>query len=96
MKRQVPYSTPEGYFDDLRNRLAEIPQTIHQSAYPSSMGRVVTAIAIAASLAVGVFAGLSISSRSNADRLAQEEVIEYLIESGTTLAQIENCLYSAL
>ena len=56
MKKQLPYSTPSGYFD---------------------------------SLPLGNF----ILTKSTASQPASdEEIIEYLIDSGMTLAQLENAV----
>lgn len=98
MKTNLPYSVPEGYFENLKTRLSAIPGS--QAGAPEK-GRasrrlwqgMIAVPAMAACLAAGVFIGKTIFGEK-VDELALSEndiIIEYLVESGTTLAQIENC-----
>ena len=45
-------------------------------------------LAIAASVAAGVLIGTTLAQRQDAAGADESEIVEYLIESGTTLAQI--------
>lgn len=87
MKKTMPYSTPEGYFDSLQGRLSEIParrSRINLTPY----------LALAASFALALLAGNYILTKTAASRPAsEEEIVEYLIDSGTTLAQLEDAMY---
>ncbi len=84
MKKQMPYSMPEGYMDNLQERLARIPaerRRFNLAPY----------LALAASFLLLLAVGNFILSRTQAAAPASDEaIIEYLIESGTTLAQVES------
>ncbi len=86
MKKTMPYSTPEGYFDSLQGRLSEIParrSRINLTPY----------LALAASFALALLAGNYILTKTAASQPAsEEEIVEYLIDSGTTLAQLEDAM----
>ena len=83
MRKQVPYSVPEGYFDSLQTRLSDIPQrrtSVNWMPY----------LALAASFALLVAVGSFVLNRTSSSYQADDsEIIEYLIDSGTTLAQLE-------
>ena len=87
MKTNIPYSTPEGYFDSLQNRLSEIPARrtrINFTPY----------LALAASFVMALLVGNYILMKTAGNQSASdEEIVEYLIESGTTLAQLEDAVY---
>jgi hypothetical protein len=87
MKKQMPYSTPEGYFESLQDRLSEIPvrkSRINLTPY----------LALAASFALALLAGNYILMKTAGSQSASdEEIVEYLIDSGTTLAQLEDAVY---
>lgn len=84
MKKQMPYSMPEGYLDSLQERLGQIPNRrarINLTPY----------FALAASILLLVVAGNFFLSRTQAVApVSDDAIIEYIIESGTTLAQVEN------
>ena len=87
MKKQMPYSTPEGYFDNLQNRLSEIPAR-------RSRINLMPYLALAASFALAVLAGNYILMKTTASQaVSDEEIVEYLIDSGMTLAQLEDAVY---
>ena len=87
MKKQMPYSTPEGYFEGLQNRLAEIPAR-------RSRINLMPYLALAASFALALLAGNYILMKTTASQPASdEEIVEYLIDSGMTLAQLEDAVY---
>lgn len=83
----MPYSTPDGYFECLQTRLAEIPA--HRSRI-----NFMPYLALAASFALAALAGNYILMKSTASQPASdEEIVEYLIDSGMTLAQLEDAVY---
>ena len=88
MKQKLPYSTPARYFDSLQTRLSDLPQRrtgIKLTPY----------LALAASFALALLAGNYILTKTTASQPASdEEIIEYLIDSGTTLAQLEDDMYN--
>ena len=87
MKKNMPYSTPEGYFEGLQNRLAEIPAR-------RSRINLMPYLALAASFAIALLAGNYILMKTTASQPASdEEIVEYLIDSGMTLAQLEDAVY---
>ena len=88
MKNKIPYSTPEGYFDGLQARLMEIPA-------PRARIRIAPYLALAASFAAALLVGNYILMKTTATQPASDdEIIEYLIDSGTTLAQLEDAVYN--
>lgn len=89
MKKQLPYSTPEGYFDNLRTRLSEIPadQQSPKTVRPSAF-KTVAPWAIA--LAACAVAAVVLLSRPGSQQTSDDDIIEYLIDSGTTLAHLED------
>ena len=87
MKKTMPYSTPEGYFDNLQTRLSDIPARKTRFNFTPYL-------ALVASFAVALLAGNYILMKSTAGQPASEEdIVEYLIDSGTTLAQLEDAIY---
>lgn len=85
MKHTLPYSTPEGYFEQLEGRLT------------SRIGpRRLPAIAAAASLAILLgIGGFAIGRYQNVKGEAltgEDAVIEYLIDTGAPLAYFEDSL----
>ncbi len=83
----MPYSTPDGYFEGLQNRLAEIPARRSRINF-------MPYLALAASFALAALAGNYILMKSTASQPASdEEIVEYLIDSGMTLAQLEDAVY---
>ena len=87
MKQKTPYSTPEGYFDNLQARLTQIPalkMRVNFAPY----------LALAVSFVAALMVGNYILMKTTANQPASdEEIIEYLIDSGTTLAQLEDAVY---
>ena len=84
MNHKIPYSVPEGYFPSMERRLLEIPARKTRMKFAPYL-------ALAASFALAALAGNYILMKSAADRPASDEdIVEYLIDSGTTLAQLED------
>ena len=86
MKRQMPYSVPENYFENLEERI--LSRKKEKRSIPVS--------AIAASLLVLVAAGAFLLGRSGIEAPVpsngEEAVIEYLIDSGAPLAYFEDII----
>lgn len=89
MSKKIEYKVPDGYFEDLRTRLSSIPA---QEKQPTRFQRVAPYLALAACFAVAVLAGNLILSRTAIPAASEDEIIEYLINSDITLAQIEDYL----
>lgn len=86
MNKKLPYSTPPRYFDSLRSQLSGIPES-------KSRFNFVPYFALAVSFALLVMLGNFILTKSTASQPASDqEIIEYLIDSGTTLAQLESAV----
>jgi hypothetical protein len=86
MNKKLPYSTPSGYFDSLQSRLSRIPARRTRFNF-------VPYLALAVSFSLLVLIGNYILTKSTASQPASDEaIIEYLIDSGTTLAQLENAV----
>jgi len=87
MKNKMPYSTPSGYFDSLSQRLSDIPERrtrIHLAPY----------LALAVSFALALLIGNFILTKTaGSSQPSEEEIVEYLINSGTTLAQVVEAIY---
>ncbi len=116
MRKEFSYTTPEGYFDELRTRLGRIPAVLqaqeeeNAQSQPAAQqpvfepqprerrpvfARLAPYLALAATFLVAVVIGnfiLSRSTRQDVVSSSDEEIIEYLIESGTTVSQIEEYL----
>lgn len=88
MGNKMSYSTPEGYFDDLEKRLSGIPSAVPARKNPAF--RASPLLALAASFVIALLAGNFILGKTAGKAASEEEIIEYLIESGTTIAQIED------
>ena len=75
---------PEGYMEELQQKLSQIPvRKARVSLAPY--------LALAASFLVLLVAGnFVLRSTQSAAPISDEAIIEYLIESGATLAQVEN------
>ena len=86
MNKKLPYSTPSGYFDSLKSRLSGIPSGRTRFNF-------MPYLAMAVSFALLVMLGNFILTKSTASQPASdEEIIEYLIDSGCTLAQLEDAV----
>ena len=101
MRKNFPYTTPDGYFEDLNARLERIPDVMKASERENVAGaqpqrrrsltaRLLPYAALAASFLLAVVVGNFILNRTARPAASDEEIIQYLIDSGTTLAQIES------
>ena len=77
MKKSFPYSAPEGYLESLQARLSEIPARRSRVNW-------IPYLALAASFMILLAVGTFVLNRSTRAWPSENEVIEYLIESGTT------------
>ena len=91
MSKKIEYKVPDGYFEDLRTRLSAIPA---QEKQPTRFQKFAPYLALAACFAVAVVAGNLILNRTAMPAASEDEIIEYLIDSDITLAQIEDYLIS--
>lgn len=89
MKRHLPYSTPEGYFQDLQQRLADIPGKKQATTFQKFSPY----LALAAVFAVAVVVGKVIVNKTPAPTASAREVVEYLLDSDITLAQLEDAIF---
>ncbi|MCR5071044.1 MAG: hypothetical protein K6A62_03875 [Bacteroidales bacterium] len=80
----MPYSMPEGYMDNLQERLGQIP-------YRRARINLTPYFALAASILILVVAGNFVLNRTKSlAPVSDDAIIEYIIESGTTLAMVED------
>lgn len=87
MRNKMPYSVPEGYFQEMQEKMKTVPY-LRARVSPTPY------LALAASFLLLLGIGTFILSRTApADYVTNEEIAEYLIESGTTLAQLEEVVY---
>ena len=100
MKRKMPYSVPEDYFGNLQKRLNAIPsdaahtQVAARDSQAAPARRFSPYLAVAAALAVAIVAGGILLRKSAAPASpGSEELMEYLIDSDLTLAQLEEAVY---
>lgn len=89
MSKKIEYKVPDGYFENLRTRLSAIPA---QEKQPTRFQKFAPYLALAACFAVAVVAGNLILNRTAMPAASEDEIIEYLINSDITLAQIEDYL----
>ncbi|MBO4264278.1 MAG: hypothetical protein J5871_06350 [Bacteroidales bacterium] len=88
MKKKIPYSTPDGYFEALKRRLSDIPAEHRTQARPLG-AKWVPYLALASFFAAAVVLGnLFLSGTTGRGGATEDEIVEYLIDSGTTLAQL--------
>ncbi|MCR5759942.1 MAG: hypothetical protein K6G39_06285 [Bacteroidales bacterium] len=89
MKRHLPYSTPEGYFQDLQQRLADIPGKKQATTFQKFSPY----LALAAVFAVAIVVGKVIVNKTPAPTASAREVVEYLLDSDLTLSQLEDAIF---
>ena len=89
MKNKSSYSVPEGYFENLQQRLSKIPA---QNPRHTAVRRFTPYLALAASFALIVAVGTAVLRKTVPPVAGDDEIIEYLIDSDMTLAQIYDCL----
>ena len=87
MSKKIEYKVPDGYFENLKTRLSASPA---QEKQPSRMQKFTPYLALAACFAVAVLVGNLVLNRTTSPAASDEDIIEYLICSDITLAQIED------
>ncbi|MCR5561025.1 MAG: hypothetical protein K6F58_04315 [Bacteroidales bacterium] len=90
MKKQMPYSIPEGYMQDMQRRLEEIPVS---AKGPSSWQKITPYLALAAVFAAAFVLGGTLL-RSTASRASSgEDMVAYFMDSDLTVAQLEDVYF---
>lgn len=100
MTRKTTYTTPEGYFEDLQQRLRAIPQehpaVAEAPAKTAPLRRLSPYLALAAAIAAVVVAGNAVlrhtatpALEADAIQLTDEELVDYLIAEGLSIEHIE-------
>lgn len=90
MKKEMNYKVPEGYFEDLRERLSQIPA--RKPGRVRAISAFTPYLALAACFAIAIVVGTGILRRTAAPSVPEEEIIEFLVQSDIPLVQIENYL----
>ena len=89
MKKQMPYSMPEGYLKDMQQRLEAIPARAKGS---SSWQKVSPYLALAAVFAAAFVIGGTLLKRTVSSS-SSEEIAAYFMDSDLTLAQLEDAFF---
>ena len=90
MRKQMPYSTPEGYMPGLQQRLEEIP---HRAKGTSSWQKITPYLALAAVFAAAFVVGGTLLRKTTVQSPSGEEIAAYFMDSDLTLAQLEDACY---
>jgi hypothetical protein len=90
MKKKMPYTTPEGYFEGLKQKLGGIPQ---RARNVSPIQRLTPYLALAAVFAAAFVIGGVLLKKTAIPSAGKEEIVEYLLEHDLTLAQLEEAVY---
>jgi len=91
MRKNNGYNVPEGYFEGLRTKLSAIPA---QEKQPTRVQKFAPYLALAACFGLAVLIGNFVLNKTTIPAASDDEIIEYLISSDITLAQIEDYLIS--
>lgn len=89
MKKQMPYSVPEGYMQSMQQRLEAIPDRAKGS---SSWQKVSPYLALAAVFAAAFVIGGTLLKRTIPSS-SSEEIAAYFMDSDLTLAQLEDAYF---
>lgn len=90
MNEKKPYSVPEGYFASLRSRLSEIPGSAPRRSFTMQRFAAPCLAFAAACIAAVIIGNVFVGNPGPAGNgVSEDEIIEYLIDSGVTLAQLE-------
>ena len=90
MKKQMPYSIPEGYANNLQQRLEAIPD---RAKGPSSWQKFSPYMALAAVFAAAFVIGGALLRNTVSRSSASEEIVAYYMDSDLSLAQLEDDFY---
>lgn len=100
MTRKTTYTTPEGYFEELQQRLRAIPRehpaAAEAPAKPAPLRRFSPYLALAAAITAVVVAGTAVLRHTAAPvleadtiQLTEDELVDYLIAEGLSIEHIE-------
>lgn len=89
MKKQMPYSVPEGYMQGMQQRLEAIPAHVKG---PSSWQKISPYLALAAVFAAAFVIGGTLLKRT-VPSSSSEEIAAYYMDSDLTLAQLEDAYF---
>lgn len=89
MKKQMPYSIPEGYIQNVQQTLEAIPDRAKGS---SSWQKVSPYLALAAVFAAAFVIGGTLLKRTIPSS-SSEEIAAYYMDSDLTLAQLEDAFF---
>ncbi|MBO4446561.1 MAG: hypothetical protein J5764_00370 [Bacteroidales bacterium] len=89
MKKQMPYSVPEGYIQNMQQRLEAIPDRAKGS---SSWQKISPYLALAAVFAAAFVIGGTLLKRTIPSS-SSEEIAAYFMDSDLTLAQLEDAYF---
>lgn len=89
MKKQMPYSVPEGYMQGMQQRLEAIPARAKGS---SSWQKISPYLALAAVFAAAFVIGGTLLRRT-VPSSSSEEIAAYYMDSDLTLAQLEDAYF---
>lgn len=89
MKKQMPYSVPEGYMQSMQQRLEAIPT---RAKGPSSWQKISPYLALAAVFAAAFVIGGTLLKRT-VPSSSSEEIAAYYMDSDLTLAQLEDAYF---
>ena len=89
MKKQMPYSVPEGYMQSMQQRLEAIPDRAKGS---SSWQKISPYLALAAVFAAAFVIGGTLLKRTIPSS-SSEEIAAYFMDSDLTLAQLEDAYF---
>ncbi len=92
MKTKMPYQAPEGYFARLQEKLCEIPQAGSKARRVSTFPGMVRNLAWAACAAAVTLLCVNLIGPKENTYHESDDIVEYLIDSGMTLAQIGNII----
>lgn len=85
MKKQMPYSVPEGYMQSMQQKLEAIPSCPSASPWQ----KVSPYLALAAVFAAAFVIGSTLLKRTTSSS-SSEEIAAYYMDSDLTLAQLED------
>lgn len=91
MDKKIEYGVPEGYFEGLEQRLSAIPRT---GGKRNAASRLSPYLALAACMILSVILGNALLRKTASPKASDEEVIEYLINSDISLAQLMDIYYN--
>ena len=95
MKKQMPYSVPEGYMQSMQQKMEAIPDRakgVGSGAAASPWQKVSPYLALAAVFAAAFVIGGTLLKRTTSAS-SSEEIAAYYMDSDLTLAQLEDAYF---